>query len=86
MNINIEKLEQLIVEELSKTEIKKVAKEAAEKEVKRIFKSELEKEIIKALGKKATEKEISDVVKKVIKKLYKDLSITYPSIIDGIRI
>jgi len=82
-------LEELLFEDLTssdKKEIKDIAKTAAEQAIKKAFKEELEKEIIKALGKKATKKEVAEIVKTVTKKLYRDLSITYPHIIDGVKI
>jgi len=46
----------------------------------------LEDEIVKALGKKASKDEIGEITKKVMKKLYKDLSLHHPYIIDRIKV
>tara|TARA_R100000664_G_C2726195_1_gene118121 strand:+ start:809 stop:1087 length:279 start_codon:yes stop_codon:yes gene_type:complete len=85
-------LKDLIREELTKTdkaEIKKMiskevdkSKQDFEKQLKKAVEAELEK-LLKA---KATKEEIGDITKKVLKKLYKDLSLHHPYIIDRIKI
>ena len=90
MKITQSALKQIILEELTKTEVKEIAKEEAEKEtkaaLKKFIKDDLEKEIQKSLKGKATKNEIADISKAVIKKLYKELSFNYPYIIDRVKV
>jgi len=83
-------LKRIILEELTKADVKKIAKEeaeeAAKKALKDFIKDDLEKEIHKSLKVKATKNEIADISKAVIKKLYKELSFNYPFIIDRVKI
>lgn len=83
----------LLSEELTKTdkkEIERIAKKTVKKEIdvalRDFKKSELEKEITKVLGSKATKEEVSKISKAVIKRLYRELSINYPAIIDRIKV
>tara|TARA_R110000803_G_scaffold6826_4_gene22039 strand:- start:1396 stop:1539 length:144 start_codon:yes stop_codon:yes gene_type:complete len=46
----------------------------------------IEKEIQKALKSKDAKEQVGDVVKKIMKKLYKDLSLEHPYIIDRIKV
>jgi hypothetical protein len=46
----------------------------------------IEKEIEKVIGNKATKDQMGDIAKKVLKKLYKDLSLQHPYIIDRIKV
>jgi len=46
----------------------------------------IEKEVQKQLKAKDTKEQVGDVVKKIMKKLYKDLSLEHPYIIDRIKI
>jgi hypothetical protein len=59
-------------------------------EIKRLIKSELknlvEDEVAKAVGSKNIKNDIGDITKKVLKKLYKDMSVHHPYIIDRIKI
>jgi len=90
MKISRSSLKQIILEELTKADVKKIAKDesekAAEKALKDFLKNDLEKEIAKALKDKATKNEIADISKKVIKKLYRELSFNYPYIIDRVKL
>lgn len=83
----------LLHEELTKTdkkEIERISKKAAKKEIdaamKSFKKSELEKEITKILGSKASKEEAAKITKAVIKRLYRELAINYPAIIDRIKV
>jgi len=83
----------ILTEELTKTdkkEIERIAKKTVKKEIEAAMrdfkKSELEKEITKVLGGKASKEELSKVTKAVIKRLYRELSINYPAIIDRIKV
>ncbi len=79
-------------EELTKSdkkEIERISKKAAKKEIdtalRSFKKSDLEKEIGKVLGSKSTKEELSNITKAVIKRLYRELSVNYPAIIDRIK-
>lgn len=85
--------EALILEELTKTdkkEIERIAKAQAKKEIERVvgrdFSKTIEKEVQKTLKGKATKQEIADISKSVIKKLYKQLSVNTPQIMDRIKV
>lgn len=90
MKITKKKLRELIIEELTaddKAEIKKLAAKEAEKVIKnRDIKDMIEKEVTKSLNSSTTKEEIGDITKKVLKKLYKDLSLQHPYIIDRIKV
>jgi hypothetical protein len=72
-------------EELTKAD-KKDIERLVTKQVKSELKNILEDELLKALRTKATKEEIGDISKKVLKKLYKDMSVHHPYIIDRIKI
>ena len=57
-----------------------------DKKLNKELKKALEAELPKALGSKASKDEIGDIAKKVLKKLYKDLSLHHPYIIDRIKV
>ncbi len=72
-------------EELTKSDKKEIESIVAKK-VKSELKNILEDELQKALRTKATKEEIGDITKKVLKKLYKDMSVHHPYIIDRIKV
>ncbi len=79
----------LVMEELTKSdkdEIKRMVSDELDKNLAKELKKALEDELPKALGAKASKEEIGDITKKVLKKLYKDLSLQHPYIIDRIKI
>jgi hypothetical protein len=88
--VSNQRLRQIILEELTrddKTEIR----DMISKEIKTTLKSRdtkdiIEKEIEKVIGNKATKDQMGDIAKKVLKKLYKDLSLQHPYIIDRIKV
>ena len=88
--VSNQRLRQIILEELTrddKTEIR----DMISKEIKTTLKSRdtkdiIEKEIEKVIGNKATKDKMGDIAKKVLKKLYKDLSLQHPYIIDRIKV
>lgn len=93
VGVNVASASELMTEELTKTdkkEIERIAKKTVKKEIEAAMrdfkKSELEKEITKVLGGKASKEELSKVTKAVIKRLYRELSINYPAIIDRIKV
>ena len=78
-----------INEELTKTD-KKEIKSLISKELEKVLKSEvkdiLEDELSKALRTKASKEEIGEITKKVLKKLYRDLALHHPYVIDRVKI
>lgn len=90
MKITKKKLRELIIEELTaddKSEIKKIASKEAESFLNsKAMKDIVAKEVEKSLNSNASKEQISDITKKVLKKLYKDLSLQHPYIIDRIKV
>tara|TARA_A100001515_G_scaffold140328_1_gene135906 strand:- start:53 stop:304 length:252 start_codon:yes stop_codon:yes gene_type:complete len=82
------KIRNIIFEELTKTEVREIAKEEAEKLFRKLLKSELEDHLVKLLKKRSglTREEISNIAKDMIKRLYRELSFNYPQILDRIKI
>ena len=90
MELTLTKLRQIIIEELTaddKAEIRRMAAKEAEKVIKaKDLKDMIAKEVEKSLSGKTTKDQIGDITKSVLKKLYKDLSLQHPYIIDRIKI
>jgi len=92
MKLTSQRLKALIAEELTKTdksEIKKmISKEVdkSKKDFEKQLKRDVEDEVEKVLKSGATKEEIGDITKKILKKLYKDLSLHHPYVIDRIKI
>tara|TARA_R110000744_G_scaffold5421_11_gene19198 strand:+ start:1179 stop:1457 length:279 start_codon:yes stop_codon:yes gene_type:complete len=92
MKLTQEKLKALIAEELSKADkadIKRmISKELdkSQKDTEKQLKKDVEAEVEKMLKATATKEEIGDITKKILKKLYKDLSLHHPYVIDRIKI
>tara|TARA_R100000008_G_scaffold39701_3_gene22774 strand:+ start:887 stop:1147 length:261 start_codon:yes stop_codon:yes gene_type:complete len=86
MMIKKSELKQIILEELTatdKSDIKDIVKrELSSKAVKDIIADEL----LKLLKKKDVKTELGELSKQVLKKLYKDLSVQHPYIIDRIKV
>jgi|TARA_A100000172_G_C2988695_1_gene92007 uncharacterized membrane protein YheB (UPF0754 family) len=86
MKITKQHVKALILEELTKADVRSVVDDQIKKQLKKelpaVVKSELEK-MLKSKGIKA---DIGEIAKKVIKKLYKDLSFHHPYIIDRIKV
>ena len=85
--------ESLIAEELTKSdkkEIERIARKQAKKEIDKVVGTSLEKtiqkEVEKTLKNKASKEEMSKISKAVIKKLYRELSFSYPQVIDRIKV
>ncbi len=92
-NIHLGTLDRILLEELTKSdkkEIEKLAKKQARKEIDKVVGSSLEKtiekEVKKILKTKATRQELGDITKAVFKKLYRDLALRSPHIIDRIKV
>lgn len=92
---------QIAKDMLAKKEIEKIAKQQVEDGIKKALgvsflgtKGDINKFVSDAtkdqaekwLGDKSTKDEIANITKSVMKKLYKDLSFTYPSVIDRIKV
>ena len=73
MDITRTRLKEIILEELSKKD-KYEIKKMITKEVEDMFKS------------KEVKEDMGEIAKKVLKKLYKDLSLQHPYIIDRIKV
>ena len=69
-------------EELNKTEVKDIV----EKEVARLIKKMMQEELALLLRKNETKNDIADITKELMKKFYKDLSITSTYIIDRVKV
>ena len=69
-------------EELNKTEVKDIV----EKEVARLIKKMVQEELSLLLRKNETKNDIADITKELMKKFYKDLSITSTYIIDRVKV
>jgi len=92
MSLTSKRVREIIAEELSradKEQIKKIASSEvrkANREFKKEIKDMIEEELQKLLNKPATKDQLGEISKKILKKLYKDLSIQHPYIIDRIKI
>tara|TARA_R110002020_G_C15689782_1_gene719709 strand:- start:126 stop:371 length:246 start_codon:yes stop_codon:yes gene_type:complete len=81
MKITKARLRTIIMEELTKTD-KADIKRMIAKELKTM----VEDEVAKALKSKGIKDDIGDISKKILKKLYKDMSVHHPYIIDRIKV
>ena len=79
----------LIREALTKTdkaEIKTIVRKELESELKSKLAKAVKDEVTKALKDKSTKEEMGEISKQIIKKLYKDLSLHHPYMIDRIKV
>lgn len=81
MIITKSRLKEIVLEELTKTD-----KDEIKRMISKELKSMVEDEVAKVLKSKSIKDDIGDITKSVLKKLYKDLSIQHPYIIDRIKI
>ena len=82
-------LEESLNEELTKTdkaEIKRMISKELDSSLQKELKKALEEELAKALKSKDVKADFGEISKKVLKKLYKDLSLHHPYIIDRIKV
>jgi uncharacterized membrane-anchored protein YjiN (DUF445 family) len=87
MLLTPEKLKALISEELTKADVRKIASEEMEKALRsRQTKDLIEDELVKLLGKSKGKDEVAEIAKKVLKRLYKDMSVSHPYMIDRIKV
>ena len=81
MQITESRLREIIMEELTKAD-----KDAITRMIKKELKAMVEDEVAKALKSKQIKDDIGDISKKILKKLYKDMSVHHPYIIDRIKV
>ena len=81
MKITKSRLREIIVEELTKTDKAEIKRMIAKE-----LKSMVEDEVAKAIKSKDIKDDIGDISKKILKKLYKDMSVHHPYIIDRIKV
>ena len=86
MQITKQYVKELILEELSKQDVKDIVDAEVAKQLKHELPKALKKELEKSLKSKEIKSDIGEIAKKVIKKLYRDLSIQHPYIIDRIKV
>tara|TARA_Y100001938_G_scaffold147602_1_gene229168 strand:+ start:681 stop:944 length:264 start_codon:yes stop_codon:yes gene_type:complete len=87
MILTPEKLKALINEELTKGEVQKIVGDEVEKQLRsRKTKDLIEDELIKLLGKTKAKEEVAEIAKKVLKRLYKDMAVSHPYMIDRIKV
>ena len=87
MLLTPEKLKALISEELTKADVRKIAAEEFEKQLRsRKTKDLIEDELVKLLGKSKGKDEVAEIAKKVLKRLYKDMAVSHPYMIDRIKV
>jgi hypothetical protein len=87
MIIKQKRLRELIYEELSKADVKKIVADEVEKQLSsRKVRKILEDELVIALGKSKSKDEIANIAKKVLKRLYKDMAVQHPYMIDRIKV
>jgi len=79
--ITEERMHEIIMEELTKAD-----KAAVKAMVKKELKAMVEDEVAKAIKSKQIKDDIGDISKKILKKLYKDMSVHHPYIIDRIKV
>jgi len=86
---NMSKKPEPLQEALTKTDkadIKAMVKKEVDSLLSKELKKAMEDELIKALKKKNVKDDIADITKKIMKKLYRDLSLQHPYIIDRIKL
>tara|TARA_Y100000004_G_C8771148_1_gene350770 strand:- start:215 stop:478 length:264 start_codon:yes stop_codon:yes gene_type:complete len=87
MKISQKRLKEIVVEELTKKDVKDIVASEIEKQLSsKKIKQIIEDEIISALGKSKSRDEVANISKKVLKKLYKDMAVQHPYMIDRIKV
>ena len=71
---------------MDEDEIKRMISKELDSSLQKELKKALEEELAKALKSKDVKADIGEISKKVLKKLYKDLSLHHPYIIDRIKV
>jgi transcriptional accessory protein Tex/SPT6 len=86
MKITESYLKQIIVEELTKADVRKIVDDSIKSKVKKELSDIIEDELKKALTASAIKTDVGEIAKEVLKKLYKDLAYKHPYIIDRIKV
>tara|TARA_Y100001970_G_C14081388_1_gene774905 strand:+ start:163 stop:423 length:261 start_codon:yes stop_codon:yes gene_type:complete len=86
MRVTKQYLNKLIVEELTKSDVRDLIDAEFKKQLKRYLPDILEDELKKTLKKAAIKTDVGEIAKEVLKKLYKDLAYKHPYIIDRIKV
>ena len=89
MKLTERALKEIIAEELSSAEIKKMIStelDSFERKFKKSLKPIVEEELKKLLKTRDVKADVADISKKILKKLYKDLAFQHPYIIDRIKL
>jgi len=76
----------IIMEELSKTEVRDIVKDETIKVIKAELKKMVEEELEKLLKNRDIKNDIADISKDILKKLYKDLSLHHTYVIDRVKL
>ncbi len=87
MKISRKRLKQIVLEELTKADVKDIVSSEVEKQLSsKKIKNIIEDELVKALSKPKSKEEVANIAKKVLKRLYKDMSVQHPYMIDRIKV
>tara|TARA_R110001583_G_scaffold184887_1_gene344473 strand:- start:72 stop:335 length:264 start_codon:yes stop_codon:yes gene_type:complete len=87
MKIKEKRLRELIYEEITKADVRKIVADEVETQLSsRKVRKILEDELVIALGKSKSKDEVANIAKKVLKKLYKDMAVSHPYMIDRIKV
>tara|TARA_B100000886_G_scaffold339072_1_gene303464 strand:+ start:540 stop:803 length:264 start_codon:yes stop_codon:yes gene_type:complete len=87
MKISQTRLKQIIIEEITKKDVRDIVSSELEKQLaSKKIKKMIEDEVINSLGKSKPRDEVADIAKKVLKRLYKDMSVQHPYMIDRIKV
>tara|TARA_Y100001963_G_scaffold128075_1_gene182031 strand:+ start:529 stop:783 length:255 start_codon:yes stop_codon:yes gene_type:complete len=84
--LEIGKIRMITTMKITKARLKQIIKEELTRQDKTDVKKMVKDELEKLLKKKDTKDQVGEIVKKIMKKLYKDLSLEHPYIIDRIKI
>tara|TARA_A100001011_G_scaffold658_1_gene776 strand:- start:7262 stop:7525 length:264 start_codon:yes stop_codon:yes gene_type:complete len=87
MKISRKRLKKIVLEELTKADVKDIVSSELEKQLSsRKIKKLIEDELVNALSKPKSKDEVANIAKKVLKRLYKDMSVQHPYMIDRIKV
>jgi len=87
MLLTPEKLKSIISEELTKADVRKIVGDELDKKLNsRKTKDIIEDELLKLLGKTKAKDEMAEIAKLVLKRLYKDMAVSHPYMIDRIKV
>ncbi len=93
MKITRRQIRNILKEALTKTDIQdieRIARKEAKDEIIKVVGKDLRKtiqeEVAKVLKDKASKQEIGEITKQVIKKMYREISLTQPQILNRIKV